>query len=123
MGEIKSDNIRFVITSDTPDKFNLMYNFTTKLFENFKSRDVITIEPSLVTKTYIKLNIDSNLDTVDLPNIGNIDCVRVEDNGKSVLFHSKLNEPMLGIEECQIVFKLKSLYDDVTKPNRRFNIG
>lgn len=100
-----------------------MYNFTSELFKGLDCPYVVTVIPRIITKTYLGLMIESELTEISMPSNSVVTCVQVVDNGTSVLFHSKLNEPILGVTEFQIEFKLIRVGENITKPDRRFYLG
>ena len=118
-----SNNIKILITADNPDDFSLMYNFTLELFKGMECPYRIDIVPRIITKSYIGLTINAVLTECSIPGNGVIDIVRVTSDGASVLFHSKLKEPILGVTEFQIEFNHKMYNSNASKPDRKFYIG
>lgn len=121
--KVLSSNIRISVTADNPDDFNLMYNFTSELFKGIDCSNRIEIVPRIITKSYIGLTIDSVITDCSVPGDGVVDVIQVINDGASVLIHSKLKEPIVGITEFQIEFKYRISSNNVSKPNRKFYLG
>lgn len=121
--KVLSSNIRISVTADNPDDFNLMYNFTSELFKGIDCSNRIEIVPRIITKSYIGLTIDSVITDCSVPSDGVVDIIQVINDGASVLIHSKLKEPIVGVTEFQIEFKYRMSSNNVNKPNRKFYLG